>query len=267
MNLQILGRVVLTLIATITFVSAAPARAQETAGAVDERAADDLVVRAATTPTRFLPGAVLPEAGSARVSALGWGGYDGATQTPLMGATAEARLTSRIVLGAGAVYAPAAFGIPAAVRPSVVARVQLLDQQRHGLDLGVAAAYREDRFVGEEGFVQATVAVGLHDDRNTLLGNLSYGQDGEGDDFEGELRAAALRRFGERLNLGVDGRFRKSLWSTDARGNPTLEYRVGPVAAYGVGPVAITAAAGWGGVRIGQLESGFVALGGVGAVF
>lgn len=262
MHLQILRQVAPAVVATIALTSTA-ARAAEPSD-MDTR---DYELRASMTPARFLPGAVVPDAGRGRVSAMAWGGYDGATTTPLMGATAEARLTSRIVLGTGAVYAPAAYSMPAAVRPSVMARVQILDQGRHGFDAGVALAYRQDRFVGEEGFIQATFAAGVQDGRNTLLGNVSYGQDGEGDDFEGELRAAALHRFGERVNLGFDGQFRKSLWSTDARGNPSLEYRVGPVATYGLGPVALTAAAGLGGVRIERLESGFVALGGVGAVF
>lgn len=227
----------------------------------------DQFVKASRSPTRFLPGVVAAAAGGARVTAQGWGGYDGATETPLMGASAEARLTSRIVIGAGAVYAPAAFNMPAAVRPHVVARLQILDQRSHGFDFGVAAAYREDRFVGEEGFIQGTAAFGVQGERNVLVGNLSYGQDGEGDDFEGELRAAALRRFGQHVNLGLDGRVRKSLWSTDARGNPSFEYRVGPVLAYGIGPVALTVAAGVGGVRIARLENGFVALGGLGAMF
>jgi len=266
MHLQILrSGMSVAMIVAVTGTAIA-ARASEEPDA-DERTIEDYELRASTTPTRFLPGAVIPEAGRARVSALGWGGYDGATATPLMGATAEARLTSRIVVGTGAVYAPAAYSMPAAVRPSVALRMQILDRARHGFDAGVAVAYHQDRFVGEEGFIQATFAAGLQDGRNTLLGNVSYGQDGEGDDFEGELRAAALRRFGERFNLGVDGQFRKSLWSTDARGNPSLEYRVGPVASYGIGPVALTAAAGLGGVRIGRLENGFVALGGVGAIF
>lgn len=274
MHLQILA-----MIAPAAFVlgvlPAAPARAQA-AAAEDGDARDaqqsaaveyDQFVKASRSPIRFLPGVVAPAAGGARASALGWGGYDGATKTPLMGATAEARLTSRLVIGAAAVYAPAAFDMPAAVRPSVVVRLQVLEQAHHGFDLGVAAAYREDRFVGEEGFFQGTAAFGLHGERDVLVGNVSYGQDGEGDDFEAELRAAALRRFGQHVNLGVDGQLRKSLWSTDARGNPSLEYRIGPVVAYGIGPVALTVAAGVGGVRMARLESGLVALGGLGFMF
>jgi hypothetical protein len=262
MNLQILGKTVAAAIVMITLPAAA-ARAADT-GEIEDPSGHDYVAKAADTPARFLPGAVNPESGGARVSALGWGGYDGATATPLMGAATEARLTSRIVLGTGAAYAPAAYGMPAAIRPSVIARVQILDRQRHGFDGGIAVAYHQDRFVGEEGFLQATVAVGAQDGRNTLLGNASYGQDGEGDDSEGELRAAALRRFGRNLNLGLDGHLRKSLWSTDARGNPSFEYRVGPVAAYGIGPVALTLAAGVGGVHIERLQTGFVGLAGLG---
>src|SRR4051794_40031052 len=115
--------------------------------------------------------------------------------------------------------------------------------------------------IGRRGVV---AAFGLHGERDVLVGNVSYGQDGEGDDFEGELRAAALRRFRQHLNLGVDGHLRKSLWSTDACDNPSLEYRIGPVLAYGVGPVVLSVAAGLGGVRMTRLESGVVALGGAG---
>ena len=150
----------LAMIAPAVFVlgvlPASPARAQA-AAAEDDDARDgqqsaaveyDQFVKASRSPTRFLPGVVAPAAGGARAWALGWGGYDGATKAPLMGATVEARLTSRLVIGAGAVYAPAAFDMPAAVRPSVVVRLQILEQAHHGFDFGVAAAYREDRFVG-----------------------------------------------------------------------------------------------------------------------
>jgi hypothetical protein len=269
MHLQIPKRrvIVVGLAASLWASQPSGARADE-AEAIGDSAVSERVISAALSPARFLPGVVMADAGAARVSGLAWGGYDGATGTALMGATAEARLSARVVIGAGAVYAPAAYDQAAAVRPSVVLRVQILEQRSRGFDAGVAVAYREDRFVGEEGFIQGTVATAYQGERNSWLGNLSYGQDGEGDDFEGELRLAALRRFGERVNLGVDGRFRKSLWSTDARGNPTMEYRVAPTLAYALGPVALTAAAGVGGVRVaGRTESGFVALGGVGAIF
>ena len=229
MHLQIPKRRVTAVgLATLLWASQPTgARAEETE-AIGDSSVRERVTKAALSPTRFLPGVVMADAGAARVSGLAWGGYDGATETALMGATAEARLSSRFVIGAGAVYAPAAFDQPAAVRPSVVLRFQILEQRSRGFDAGVAVAYREDRFVGEEGFIQGTFATAYQGDRSTWLGNLSYGQDGEGDDFEGELRLAALRRLGEDVNLGVDGRFRKSLWSTDARGNPTMEYRVAP---------------------------------------
>jgi hypothetical protein len=69
------------------------------------------------------------------------------------------------------------------------------------------------------------------------------------------------------LLLGVDGHLRKSLWSTDARGNPSLEYRIGPILAYGVGPVGLSVEAGVGGVRMARLENGVVALGSLGFMF
>jgi hypothetical protein len=268
MHLQIPDRrVVVGAFIIVLWGAQARARAGE-ADSFGDSLVNEPVTKVAGSPAQLLPGAVMAGVGEARVAGLAWGGYDGATATALMGATAEARLHARVVIGAGAVYAPAAFEQPAAVRPSVALRVQILEQRSRGVDAGVAVAYREDRFVGEEGFFQGTLAVSRQGERTTWLGNLSYGQDGEGDDHEGELRAAALRRFGQRLNLGLDGRLRKSLWSTDARGNPTMEYRVTPVLAYALGPVALTAAAGVGGVRLsGRTENGLVGIGGVGATF
>jgi hypothetical protein len=252
----------------LALLHAAPARA---AGDADDAVTEDRLVTAAAEPGRFLPGAVVPESGDARASGLGWGGYDGGTHNLVGGAGAEARLGSRVVLGVGATYAPGNDLHGAGVRPSVTLRAQLLDQGRHGVDGGVALSYRADRFVGEEGFFQGTIALGARSAAGTVLANLAYGMDGEGDDREGELRLAGLHRVGANLHVGVDGRVRRSLGSTDplriAHGTPSLAYSIGPVVSYGIGPLALTLQAGLSGARIQHLENGALALGGVGGVF
>jgi len=251
-------------------LAARTARAQapgqeESASTLDE----DRTLRA--SPARFLPGAVTPEAGQALMMGVGWAGYDGATQAPLLGAGAEARLGKRLVIGVGATYAPGTPIHPGAVRPSVVARFQVLDQTKHGIDGGIAVAYREDRFVAEDGFFQAAISVGQRSSRATWLANFAFGSDGEGDDREGEVRLAGLRRVAGELHAGLDGRFRTAIASTDvnrsAHGTPSLEYMAGPVAAYTLGPWALTLEAGLSGVRTDSLHNGLATLGGVGAVF
>ena len=249
-----------------TSLVAGPAWADEPAD-VDET----IAIRAADQPTRFLPDAVAAEVGAARAAGVGWGGYDGPTQAPLAGAFAEARIGSRFAIGAGATWAPGNDIEPGAVRPSVVARVQLLEssplraRRRPGPRLSRGPLRRR-------GWVLPAVAMlGLSGPRGALLANFAYGQDGEGDDHEGDLRAAALLRVGSAAHLGLDGRLRKSLDSTNphrvAHGTPSLEFQVGPAATLGLGPIALTVEGGVSAARVVQLETGGFALAAVGAAF
>ena len=248
------------------FVTGSPARGEEPAD-VDEA----IAIRASDQPARFLPGVVSADIAMARAAGVGWAGYDSPTRAALAGAFAEARLGSRFAIGAGATWARGNDIEPGAVRPSVVARVQLLDRARAGLDAGLALAYREDRFVGEDGFFQAVATFGLGGPRGAVVANLSYGQDGEGDDHEGELHAAALLRVGPAVHLGLDGRVRKSLDSTDparlAHGTPSFDLLMGPAATLGVGPVAVVIEGGVSAARVARLETGGFALAAVGAAY
>lgn len=254
------------LVCILWSAGAGPALAQEGPQIVDPRA-----IEASTSPGRFLPGAIAPDVGGALVAGLGWAGYDGAMQAPLLGASAEGRLGSRVVIGVGATYAPASMTHPGEVRPSLVLRIQILDSARHGIDGGLAVAYREDRFVGEDGFFQATASVGRRAGRGFWIVNAAFGTDGEGDDREGEVRAAGLARVAGNLHVGLDARYRHEIGSTDpnreAHGTPSMEYMAGPVATLMVGSLAVTAQAGMTGYHTDRLHDGIAALGGVGAVF
>jgi len=236
---------------------AGPAPAQEVAAEHD--------------PARFIPGLLSPTTGSLRAVGLGWAGYDGAAHDPLMGALAQARLGSRVILGVSATYAPASATESAAVRPSVGIQVQLLDQERHGLDAGLGFGFHQDRFVGEEGFLEAVMTAGWRSDRTTVVGNVGYGRDGEGDDSEAEVRVAVLRRLGGRFHLGIDGKARKLLVSTDpnrlAHGTPSYEFMAGPLAAVLIGPMAVSVEAGVSGVDRQRLQTGLTTMGMVGAAF
>src|SRR5262249_14560928 len=162
----------------------------------------DLQLSTAAEPTQFVPGAIAAATGAALATGYGWAGYDGATRTPLVGAAAEVRLASRLVVGAGATYAARDSQDAAEIRPSVVARFQILDQAQRGIDLGAAIAYRQDRFVSEEGLLQGTLSLGVHGEAGSVLVNLGYGQDGEGDDHVGDARLVALRHVVGSLHVG-----------------------------------------------------------------
>jgi len=123
-------------------------------------------------PARFIPGLLSPATGSLRAVGVGWAGYDGAAHDPVMGALAQARLGSRVILGVSATYAPATATTPGAVRPSVSLHVQLLDQERHGLNAGLGFGFHQDRFVGEEGFLEAVATAGWRSDRTTVVANV-----------------------------------------------------------------------------------------------
>lgn len=227
--------------------------------------------RGTAAPARFLPDAIAAEAGAATGAGVGWAGYDGATRTPLVGAAAEVRLGTRVVVGAGATYASRERDDPAALRPSVLARVQLLDQRSHGVDLGVMLGYRQDRFVSEEGLIQGAVSAGLQGDAGAVLVTVGYGQDGEGDDHLGDARVVALHRLAGALHVGLDGHVQWLFDSTDPNRvqhqTPSLELAVGPALTYGVGRMMLMLEVGWSGVDLERFQSGVLAVGGVGASF
>ena len=80
------------------------------------------------------------------------------------------------------------------------------------------------------------LSVGRSGDAFITFANLVYAQDPEADDFEGEVRAAALYRAMPRLNLGLQASYHQDLGSTDERRfgrvQPDYELIAGPVATY-----------------------------------
>jgi hypothetical protein len=151
--------------------------------------------------------------------------------------------------------------------------MQLLAQERHGVDGAVSVSYRAEGFTEPEGEIETVVAVGRRMGRATVLGNLAYGQDPEGRERDGEVRAAALARVGQHAQVGLDGRWRFDLGSETAKLIATREPRydldVGPVAAVWFGPVALTAHTGLSVLRrVGEsARVGAVVLGGAGTSF
>jgi hypothetical protein len=127
------------------------------------------------------------------------------------------------------------------------ARFQFLSQKRHGIDLGTGLFYLPQGIDGE-GLVRASVFVGRDIGKVALFGNVSYGQDPEGDDHHAELSVASLFRAAPQLMLGADARMRALVLDSDEKHNgmtePVLDLAFGPVAHYVLGPVVLTGQAG-----------------------
>jgi len=230
----------------------------------------DADLTSSTSATRFLAStASAVVADSASVTAA-WGGYDGAARTPTAAIGTELRLVRRVSLLAGVSYGSTNMS-DAGLRPQLGVRVQFLEQRRAGVDASAAFLFRQDRFTTEDGLFQGAVALGRTFGETSAVLNIVYGQDGEGDDHQGELRLAGLRRVRGGLHLGVEARYMRSLASTDphraALGTPSMELMAGPLVAYTSGAWALMVEAGFAAQRTTQLQTGMTTLGGVGAVF
>lgn len=172
---------------------------------------------------------------NARLTATTWAGYDGAIKNPRVSALVEAGLIRRLAIAVGA-HSASNGNEQLTLRPLIALRAQVLEQDASGVDAIAALTYRQDRFDLDGGFIQSTIALGRSFDRLLLALNLTYGVDPEGDDHEGEVCAAARVEVSPSFYLGVDGRYRDDLGSSDpnraARGRTESETLAGATAAY-----------------------------------
>jgi hypothetical protein len=220
--------------------------------------------------SRFLPNTAGASATTSTDVTNAWGGYDGGARTPVFGVTTELRLVRRVSLIGGVAYTSASAADPG-MRPQLGARVQVLEQAASGVDASAALLFRKDRFSSEEGLFQGSIALGRSFGETSAVVNVVYGQDGEGDDHQGEVRLAGVRRVAGGLHLGVEGRYMRALASTDPHratlGTPSMEAMAGPLVAYTAGSWVLVAEAGVSNRQTSHLETGLVTVAGVGTSF
>jgi len=250
----------LTVVARAAGAEEAP---QEAPDVVVERAPS---IDVAAQAGLLLPLALTPRVGDVAAIGMGLGGYDSARRTGIATAAVEARIWGPIALRAGAAYSASRDG----ARPTVGARAQLLQQSAHGVDGALGVFYRPEGFTEPEGEIETFICVGRRWDRLSLIGNLVYGQDPEGNERDGEVRLGAL--YGkQRWTFGVDSRMRFAIGaqrSAQAMAEPKFDLLAGPIATVTVGPLALLAEAGPSILRVGgQTSVGVVAMAGIGAVF
>ena len=226
-----------------------------------------LIEGSAATGT-FSPLSHAAAVGSQQAFVVTTGGYDSARQTGLFEATAEARVVGPVAIRGGAVYTTG----DRKLKPTFGAHVQLLREARHGLDGSLGVFYKPEGLTEPEGEIEAVVAAGAHLGRTYLLGNLVYGQDGEGNERDGEARLAALHPLAPSLLVGLDTRVRFDLGSRAAvlagKGEPTLDVLAGPSATWLVGRMALLVHGGASALRAsaGSAVGAFV-MGGMGSAF
>jgi hypothetical protein len=238
--------------------------------AAEEQLGDEAKVKVRRDVTRFLPSTSSAAAGTQAAVTNAWGGYDGAARTPVFSVGTEVRIIGRLSLIAGVAYTSANASDPG-LRPQLGARVQVLEQARSGIDASAAFVARQDRFTSEDGLFQGSIALGRSFGATSVLVNLVYGQDGEGDDHEAEVRLAGLRRIGGGLHAGVEARYMHSVDSTDphraALGTPSMEAMAGPLVAYTAGSWVLVAEAGISSRETSRRETGVMTLAGIGTTF
>jgi hypothetical protein len=205
--------------------------------------------------------------GSGRALVTSDGGYDTARSGALFDSAAEVRLFGPVALRAGVVYSDDT----RRMRPSIGARVQLLRQGAHGVDGSLSGFYKAEGFDEGEGEIEATFAMGHRFDQVYLLGNIAYGQDPEGNERDGELRAAVLRPQG-RVAWGLEARGRSALGAQHGASSalePRLDVVGGAIGMVSVGSFVLFAELGPSAFKLqaSDLRWGVASVGGICAVF
>ena len=226
----------------------------------------------ATDDGRLLPftmGAVIPQA-HAGVTALA--GYDSAARSGRAITAAEARALKFLALRVEYEHGP---GTGSDDRVSLGARVAILRQAAHGIDLGAGVFFQPKDFRGEGSFVGA-VLLGRNFGRWGLFCNGLVAVDSEGDDFSTELRLSSMYRVNNLLHIGFDARGHYNFSDDEKRFSAqqvNWELQAGPLASMTLGPVALLAIVGPSALHLTEASSeqrtavGVLAMAGAGAAF
>jgi hypothetical protein len=240
----------------------APAAAQD----VEEPAQPERATRSAEAGM-FLPLTLAPRTDSQAAFAVLLTGYDAGRKSAIVEGSAEVTLWGPLALRAGAVYTDAANTL----KPTFGLKLQALNQKSHGVDGAIGVFYKPEGLTEGEGEIEAIFMLARRFGRMGTFANFVYGQDPEAAERDGELRLACLYTIKERLQAGLDTRFRFDLGSDPGKRRAKLEadydLLAGPTASYALGPIALVAQAGVSAVRVTSLQVGAAAVGGVGAAF
>jgi hypothetical protein len=199
--------------------------------------------------------------------AMSDGGYDTARSGALFDSAVEARIWGPVALRAVVTYSDDT----RRMRPALGARVQCLRQVAHGIDGSLSSSFKTEGFDETEGEIETTVAIGRRFGSSYMLANVTYGQDPEGNERDGELRASWYHNQG-RLVWGAEARVRSAIGQqhgTHSDVEPTFDAIGGPIAMASVGAFVLFAEVGPSAVKLRGADArlGLASLGGVGTAF
>ncbi len=133
-------------------------------------------------------------------------------------------------------------------RPGIGASYQFLSEARHGVSSTAYLMYKTEGFTEPAGEIEGLVAFGKTLGPLRGVVDIAYGQDADARERDGELAVHVHTPIGERVLVGVTGRYRDALGSGGDRG--VLRDAFGGLAAtVVVGPVGVTTMAGLAGVQ------------------
>jgi hypothetical protein len=230
-----------------------------------ERPHDPAII--ASDDGSFLPETLSPRIGSTKVFAYGSGGYDSSRGGPLIDSAVEARVWGPFALRFQTTYS----NDTEKMRPSIAGRVQLLRQERQGVDGALTVFFKTEGFTETEGEVETFASIGRRFEQVSLIGDLVYGQDPEGNERDGEVHAAAFHQH-KWLMYGLDSRVRFAIGTQHghaATTEPVFDFLAGPIATAATGMGAIFAQVGPSAFQLenGPTKVGVAALAGLGAAY
>ena len=234
-------------------------------GQEQERPANPAIT--ASDDGSFLPETLSARIGSTKLFAYGSGGYDSSRGGPLIDSAVEASVWGPFALRFQAVYG----NNTDKMRPSIAGRVQLLRQERQGLDGALTVFFKTEGFTETEGELEVFASLGRRFEQLSLIGNLVYGQDPEGNERDGEVHAAAFRQH-KWLMYGIDSRVRFAIGMQHghaATTEPVFDFMAGPIATAATGMGALFAQVGPSAFQLdnGPTHVGVAALAGLGAAY
>lgn len=249
------------VVAVLSLVSAA--RAQDV---IPDQTRDNPALAAATDGA-FMPQTLSARLGTVPVFAYGSGGYDSSRNGPLVDSAVEVEVWGPFAIRAQTTYS----NDTDKMRPSIAGRVQLLRQEKHGVDGALTVFFKTEGFTETEGEIETFASVGRRFQKLSLIGNLVYGQDPEGNERDGEVHAAAFHQSG-RLILGLDSRVRFAIATQHghaATTEPKFDFLGGPVATVASGPIGVFAEVGPSAFQLADNPTrvGIAALAGLGAAY
>lgn len=230
----------------------------------------------ATDAGMFTPYTLSPRINAGQSWVRTVAGYDTAAGSARARSVVESAVTSFFAVRADYEHGPAT-GYQD--RVGIGGRFQVLNQQSHGIDLGLGTFYRPRDFRGE-GNVVGALMLGRSFGRLRLFGSALFGSDAEGDDQDIDTSLSATYRVSDRIHIGWDNHF-NYVTSTDVKRFATVttdwELQLEPTVVVSLGPLAILTEAGFSALQttgpIGETDSrrivhtGMIAMAGAGGAF